>query len=170
MSHETMISNSSLGCPNQPWLILHPLRNHRATSGAHLVASRASTSEHRRQTAEAPLATRLLVTVARATVVDASIRLVLFTAAVVAPVATRAFTTSGRTNEVLATARACRATDKVVVTVAQAAAHEAKAAHAVSEFFRVPVGASGSRLIDFGCCDVVSDDLVFKEERTQYLH
>lgn len=72
--------------------------------------------------------------------------------------------------ESLPTAWASRASDKVVVTVAQAATHEPKAAHAVSELFSNPAGAPGCRLVDFGCCDIVSDDLVLKEVWTRYLH
>jgi hypothetical protein len=57
----------------------------------------------------------------------------------------------------------------VVVAVAQAAAHEPKAAHALGEVFSVPGGASGSRLVDFRCYDVVSNDIICDGERTRYV-
>jgi hypothetical protein len=147
------------------------LNSIRTTSRPHLIAPRASSLEakHRRHAAtEASRTTRLVGAIARVTrvaVVDSGVRLVLSTGAVIASVATRALTAGQGSNEVLATARVCRATNKVIVTVAQAAAHESEAAHAVGEVFRVPAAASGSRLIDFGRQDVVSnDDHVLNEE------
>jgi hypothetical protein len=156
---ETTICNQLMATPKQLMIRLS-LAGHQNTSCPRLVASRASRAsssepEHRRHAAtEAPRTTRLLGAVTRTTIVpivDAAgaRRPVLFSAAVVGPGATRAVTTGRGTNE-------------VVVAVAQAAAHEPEAAQAVGEVFSVPGGASGSQLVDLGCYDVVSNDLVSK--------